>query len=220
MLVPCCHAQNGECWVKDRMCHVQRHTNKSNSDGYNKKIERTWNPLCSAKNGYYACANQMPNHHDSRHGLPANSHLHERNRSPFEGQHVQNQTFVWFEIYCCKINRFSRWTALFWEQTNLNQMHGVESWTSECVNTYNISSKLHGGKQNSLECWEQKLGFGLTWSSTQFQNISNKLPRTLHVLKRNTADWTWDVFFFVATSLAEAKHIEAFCNVSNQFWVG
>jgi hypothetical protein len=102
----------------------------------------------------------------------------------------------------------------------LNQMHGVESWTSECVNTYNISSKLHGGKQNSLECWEQKLGFGLTWSSTQFQNISNKLPRTLHVLKRNTADWTWDVFFFVATSLAEAKHIEAFCNVSNQFWVG
>jgi hypothetical protein len=77
----------------------------------------------------------------------------------------------------------------------LNQMHGVESWTSECVNTYNISSKLHGGKQNSLECWEQKLGFGLTWSSTQFQNISNKLPRTLHVLKRNTADWTWDVFF-------------------------
>lgn len=115
----------------------------------------------------------MPNHHDSRHGLPANSHLHERNRSPFEGQHVQNQTFVWFEIYCCKINRFSRWTALFWEQKNLNQMHGVESWTSECVNTYNISSKWHGGKQNSVECWEQKLGFGLTWSSTQFQNISN-----------------------------------------------
>ena len=38
------------------------------------------------------------------------------------------------------------------------------------------------------QTWEQKLGFGLTWSSTQFQNISNKLPRTLHVLKRNTAD--------------------------------
>lgn len=38
-------AQNGECCFKDRMCHVQRHTSKSNSDGYNKKIERTWNPL-------------------------------------------------------------------------------------------------------------------------------------------------------------------------------